>query len=216
MQALVAADKEPITPFIAKVRALYEELGVSSVLVIGGSGDYFDVADSVVMMDAYVPQDVTLRAKAIAAEHAGQLPSEERERLVRQRQVPFGPRTARVPFGASFRVEGKCVARGKDKIQYGSEVDLELSAVEQLVEVSQTRAISDAMRHLCATAAMANGATLRQVLAACELALDEQGLDAIAPFAHVGNYARPRRFELAAAINRFRGAQFTSHLMWRK
>lgn len=34
--------------------------------MIGGSGDYFEVADSVVMMDSYLPKDVTKRAKQIA------------------------------------------------------------------------------------------------------------------------------------------------------
>ena len=53
--ALVAPDKEPITPFVKKVRSLFEEKGVSSILVIGGSGDYFDVADTVVMMSDYQP-----------------------------------------------------------------------------------------------------------------------------------------------------------------
>ena len=47
MQALVAADSEPITPFIDRVRELYQEHGVSTVLVMGGSGDYFQVADHV-------------------------------------------------------------------------------------------------------------------------------------------------------------------------
>ena len=41
---------------------------VSSVLVIGGSGDYFAVADTVIMMDAYVPKDVSAEAAAIAKE----------------------------------------------------------------------------------------------------------------------------------------------------
>src|SRR5690606_15793752 len=38
MQALVAKEQEPITPFIDKVRQLYEDLGVSTILVLGGSG----------------------------------------------------------------------------------------------------------------------------------------------------------------------------------
>ena len=49
-QALVAADKEPIKPFISKVRSLWTDLGVSSVVVIGGSGDYFDVAGLIVAL----------------------------------------------------------------------------------------------------------------------------------------------------------------------
>ena len=33
------------------MRPLFEELGVSTVLVVGGSGDFFTVADAVIMMD---------------------------------------------------------------------------------------------------------------------------------------------------------------------
>ena len=59
MQKLVAKDKEPITPFIDRVSLLYDEYKVSTILVVGGSGDYFDVADLVIMMDEYVPIDVS-------------------------------------------------------------------------------------------------------------------------------------------------------------
>ncbi|MEO1070616.1 MAG: ABC-ATPase domain-containing protein, partial [Cyanobacteria bacterium J06638_6] len=48
MQALIAKDKEPITPFIDQIRQLYDDYGVSTILVMGGSGDYFDVADTVI------------------------------------------------------------------------------------------------------------------------------------------------------------------------
>ena len=64
MQALIAKDKEPITPFIDKVRQLYAEHGVSTILVMGGSGDYFDVADTVIAMQDFQPQEVTAQAKA--------------------------------------------------------------------------------------------------------------------------------------------------------
>ena len=65
MQALVTKEKEPITPFLDQVRPLYEEQGVSSILVIGGSGDYLDVADHVIMMNEYKPVDVSKEAKDI-------------------------------------------------------------------------------------------------------------------------------------------------------
>ncbi|NIU73020.1 MAG: ATPase, partial [Gammaproteobacteria bacterium] len=69
MQALVADEQEPITPFIDRARQLSEELGVSTVLVVGGSGDYFDVADTVIAMKAYVPEEVTAEAKRIVQQH---------------------------------------------------------------------------------------------------------------------------------------------------
>ena len=51
MQELVVKEKEPITPFVDKVHKLYRDFAVSTLLVMGGSGDYFDVADTVIMMD---------------------------------------------------------------------------------------------------------------------------------------------------------------------
>ena len=47
MAALV--DAEPITPFVSRVRGMREG-GISCVLVIGGSGDYLNVADAVIGM----------------------------------------------------------------------------------------------------------------------------------------------------------------------
>src|SRR4029453_17494751 len=52
MQALVAKAHEPITPFVDRVRELADAHGVSCVLVMGGSGDYLDVADTVLEMRA--------------------------------------------------------------------------------------------------------------------------------------------------------------------
>ncbi len=47
MQRLIAPEKEPITPFSNKVKALYDDHNVSTILIVGGSGDYFDVAISI-------------------------------------------------------------------------------------------------------------------------------------------------------------------------
>ena len=70
MQRVVADSEEPITPFISRVRDLYEKLGISSILVAGSSGSYFHVADTVIQMKEYVPYDITERAKTTAAEFA--------------------------------------------------------------------------------------------------------------------------------------------------
>ena len=64
MAALV--ETEPITPFLHRVRLLLEERNVSTILVAGSCGDFFDVADTVLKMQEYRCQDVTSRAKQIA------------------------------------------------------------------------------------------------------------------------------------------------------
>jgi len=195
MQMLVAKEKEPITPFISKVRALYQQLGVSSILVIGGAGDYFEVADSVIMMDCYSPQDVTQQALEIAAQHgSGTLSISE-----------YGPLGMRVPQASSYVCHGKMVARGVGKLQYG-EMDIDLESVEQLVEVSQTRAIGDAIQYL-ASSKMTSNSSFQNILDALDAEIDANGLDVITGQAHIGNLARPRLFEIAAALNRYRNAE---------
>ena len=63
--------REPITPFTERVRELYDSLGVSTILVIGGSGEYLNVADTVYLMDEYQMENVTAPAKKIYAAHGG-------------------------------------------------------------------------------------------------------------------------------------------------
>ena len=69
MQRVIHRDMEPITPFIERVRALYEDFGISAVIVAGSSGAYFEVADSIVQMDRYVPKEITESAKTAAQEY---------------------------------------------------------------------------------------------------------------------------------------------------
>lgn len=198
MQALVAKGKEPITPFIDKVRQLYEELGVSTILVMGGSGDYFEVADRVIMMENYLPQDVTERAREI------------REQYPTLRQAEggkhFGQIRERIPLPESFdpqrgRKEVKIDAKGLKTIIYGRAL-IDLTQVVQVVDESQTNAIGDlihfaASRYFNGKVALAAG--LRQALKEVE----KNGLDIITPFRR-GDYALPRIFEIGAAINRLR------------
>ena len=62
----LAPVNEPITSFIDKIRQLFEEKDISTVLVMGGSGDYFDVADRVIQMIEFIPHDVTQKAYQIS------------------------------------------------------------------------------------------------------------------------------------------------------
>lgn len=203
MQLLVHKDQEPITPFVDRVRELYDSLGVSTVLVMGGSGDYFDVANTVIKMQDYCPYDVGNLAREIVDEHPTQRQVESPE--------SFGQVTARIPQAASFnssrgRREVKIEARARDLLMYGLD-SIDLRYVDQLVETSQTRAIGHAI-YLANQSMMSDSATLQDVVEALEHFFDQNGLDALDPFYreeyHPGNFSRPRKYEIAAAINRLR------------
>ena len=203
MQQLVHKDQEPITPFVDRVRELYDSLGVSTVLVMGGSGDYFDVANNVIKMQDYRPYDVGKLARDIVDE-----PPPQRQEDVLE---PFGQVTARIPQAASFdasrgRREVKIEARARNILMYGSDF-IDLRYVDQLVETSQTRAVGHAI-YLANQSMMSDSTTLQDVVEGLEHFFDQNGLDALDPFYreeyHPGNFSRPRKYEIAAAINRLR------------
>ncbi len=66
-------EREPITPFTDRVGELYTSCGVSTILVIGGSGEYLAVADRVYMMEDYRIHDMTERSRSICRAH-GMIP----------------------------------------------------------------------------------------------------------------------------------------------
>ncbi len=199
MQRLVPKALEPITPFVDQVRHLYQAHGVSTVLVMGGSGDYFSVADTVILMEAFTPRVVTEEARRIAATRPVGRMSEGR---------PFERVRARIPLPHGFNPyrerRVRVDARGLRTIVFGRET-IDLSAVEQVVDPSQTRAIGDAIFYALEKGYFDGERPLSGVLDAVLADIAQRGLEVLSGFeGHPGDYALPRRYELAAAVNRLR------------
>lgn len=197
MQELVSKEREPITPFIDKIQQLYRDRGVSTVLVTGGSGDYFDVADCVICMVEYIPLDMTAEARAIAQKYRAERKPEGGEH--------FGQITERIPLSQSFdprkgRRPVKITPKGRHTILFGTHA-IDLQAVEQLVDTSQTRAIGEAIHY--ATRYMDGKRTMREIIEAVLEDVARKGLDVLSP-KPAGDFALFRGLELAAAINRLR------------
>lgn len=206
MQALITKDREPITPFLDRVRELYELHGVSTILVMGGSGDYFDAADTVIAMNEYRPEDVTEKAKAVAQ----QKPAARRK----ETSTPMPSPASRSPLPDSFdpsrgRRPVKIDAHGLHTIRFGS-TEVDLRCVEQVVDPSQTNAISQAL-FLALRRYVDGHRVLSDVVTRLEADLTAGGLDLLSPYVgqHPGNLARPRKYEVAAAINRMRTLRVT-------
>ena len=198
MQALVEKSGEPITPFIDRVRQLAGEQGVSSVLVLGGSGDYFDVADTIIRMDAYLPQDVTSEAKAIAADHPTGRKSET--------TGPWPASASRIPLAQSLdpRKGKRAVnikARALRAVLFGTE-EIDMNAVAQLLDEGQVRAIGQAL-NLARERFMQTDRNVADVVKAVMAEIAVHGLDALDP-RQTGDYVAFRPYELAAALNRLR------------
>jgi predicted ABC-class ATPase len=200
MQSLVAKEKEPITPFIDRVREFADTINISTIIVMGGSGDYFSTADHVIMMDSFTPLDVTAKA----AEIVRTFPSG------RKNEIPgaFKRPRARIPLPTSFPspVGGKPLkvqAKGLHHIRFEKNT-IDLSSLEQLADVSQTRGIAAAMVY--ALRYLIDGKrSLREIVEKIAEVIDEKGPDCLCGAGYPwGDIARPRILEIAAAVNRLR------------
>ena len=200
MQALVEKEGEPITPFLDRVRTLADAQGVSSILAFGGSGDYFDVADTVIRMNGFRPFDVTDQARAIALDR----PTGRRieaDAAWPKNSLPRRPHPASLDPRKGRR-EVSIKARALRAVQYGTE-EIDLSQIAQLADEAQVRAIGKAIDFARRRLIEQPNRTLRQAVDDTLAALRENGLDALDSRA-VGDMAEFRAFELAAAINRLR------------
>lgn len=210
MQRLIVAENEPITPLIDKIQPLYQQYGVSTILVMGGCGDYLGVADRVIAMQDFLPRDVTAPAKAIVADLPNQRRTERNQEFGSLPHRAINPRLLtpeypRKPHRGKIQVDRKIRF-------YEQEVDLSL--VEQLIESGQLKTIAAAI------VAIHQGwfdqalnfdqslnpprvclKKLRQILET--LLTKPQGLDQLTQ-ARSGELVAVRSIELTAALNRLR------------
>ena len=205
MQQLVAKTDEPITAFIDRVCALYTEKKVSTIMVLGGAGDYFSVADNIIQMKQYIPLDVTEKARDIVNKSPLNRKTEDID-------YPFTTHS-RIPVHESidaYNAYGKKAIYSTDKtrLNYGKQ-QIDLTDVEQLIELSQTKAIGYAIDY--AKRYMDGTKTLRDVVESVIEDINTNGLDVISERIN-GNFAEFRSFEMAFAINRLRGLKvLTTH-----
>ncbi len=192
MRQLIGVSREPITPLVERIRELHDLWGVSSVLVVGGVGDYLAVADRVVLMDDWVPREVTAEAHVLA----GPAPTPA-HRL----QPPLPRVVARE--GALPSGKGRIRARDGRRVEYGLE-EIDLGAVEQLSTGDTARSAGLALA-LMADAVVDGRRTVPACLDALDALVNAEGLDVLSPYdTPPGDIVAVRRHEVAACMNRLR------------
>jgi predicted ABC-class ATPase len=198
MQTLVEKAGEPITPFIDRVRHLANR-DVSSILVLGGSGDYFDVADTVIRMDHYIPSNVTEEAKTIADRQPTGRRVESSEGLWPEmsRRVPIPLSLDPSKGRRAVNIKGRALRA----VTFGTE-EIDMSAVTQLVDEGQLVAIGLAL-NVAREQFMNQQSTVTEVVNEVLALIEARGLDSLNRYP-VGNLVAFRPYELAAALNRLR------------
>ncbi|EGR2042224.1 ABC-ATPase domain-containing protein [Vibrio parahaemolyticus] len=196
MQALVAKGDEPITPLVDRIGQLRDELDISTIIVMGGSGDYLDVANTVIQMHDYQAVDVTEKAKQVIAQHPTQRHNESEESL-----QTFRPRALNRVALMNILTDGKfrVSAKGKDSLRFGKEFT-DLSALEQIESADEVNAIGWLWFQLAQLPGWCNNPAkeIEEMLSGeWHSSLPKQG-----------DLAKPRTLDVMAALNRMRKSQF--------
>lgn len=196
MRTLVSSEREPITPLVDRIRALHRERGISTLIVMGGSGDYLDVADQVLIMDSYRLVDATAQARQVCASQPRVDTSLPDFPLPAQR-LPQRPEAKR-------RGPSRTRALGTQRLVLDRH-EVDVADVSGLVDEGQALAVAWALRALLER--HFDGRTsLSQALAQVAKRLDDVGLDALGE-AHPAFLVRPRLVDVGAAVNRLRSLQ---------
>ncbi|MEO0890815.1 MAG: P-loop domain-containing protein, partial [Pseudomonadota bacterium] len=196
MQALVAKGDEPITPLVDRIGQLRDELEISTIIVMGGSGDYLDVADTVIQMHDYQAVDVTEKAKEVIAQHPTQRHNESEESL-----QTFRPRALNRVALMNILTDGKfrVNAKGKDSLRFGKEFT-DLSALEQLESADEVNTIGWLWFQIAQLPGWCNhpAKEIEDMLSG----------EWYATLPKQGDLAKPRTLDVMAALNRMRKSQF--------
>ncbi len=198
MQKLVCKDKEPITPFIDIVKSLYEKLNISTIIVVGSSGDYFDIADRVIQIDSYKPKDVTSEAKSLSK---GTI----LDRINNQNldmSINFNRHVRKGSIESSHKGV-KIKAMGNDSLIINKET-IDLRNVEQIVDFEQVAALGYIMK-FAEDNFINNQKTLREVVSDILDYISTNGLISISQVNYGnGSLAMPREQEIISCFNRYR------------
>jgi predicted ABC-class ATPase len=180
-----------------RARRMVDELGIS-VVVAGSSlvAEFIPIADKILRVDNYRISDITEEAKAL--EIVAPAPASD--------NVNLGSMLSRSRWAMPSSIDPSIGrqdlvihAEDADFLQFGRSL-IDLDAISQIADADQTRAIGFVL-YYAKLRYMDEGYSLREILDLVDRDLSNEGLNTLARELR-GDLARPRRYEVAATLNR--------------
>jgi predicted ABC-class ATPase len=197
--------QEPIKPLYSTARSLWKRHRISMIFVVGGLGYFLQKADTCLLMDNYHCEDITSTVR----DRLGEIVEEDAS-------IPAFMSSRRLVadnFDSAYinqRLNKRIPKRIKDlrnaprQLEYGMDL-INLDAVEQIAEAPQILTIGYCLLALRIKLKQSGDKleTIRFWIDWLEGEISKHGLDVLEPD-YPGTLSMPRRYELAAAINRMR------------
>ena len=193
---------EPIIPFTDRVRELCREQDVSTILVIGGSSEYLSYADTVLLMDNYVPQVITediLKLELPEATH-NETPAHWTET---RRLVPQEPSKPFLYF--------RSVKTENEKKIILDEYTTDITLLTALVSGNQLNMLACVIERLLTDSEADNEELLKKMELYTPKMLSEKDSGSLIPEAAQRFYEEIRPLDAFCCINRMRGLSFKTN-----
>jgi predicted ABC-class ATPase len=181
----------------ARARQMVDELGVS--MIVAGSSlvaEFIPIADKILKVENFRITDITEEAKALDI-----VPSS-----VANDSVNLGSMLSRSRWVMPSSIDPSIgredlviYSDDPDFLQFGRSL-VDLDAVKQIADADQARAIGYVL-YYAKLRYMDEGYPIREILDLVDRDLSNEGLNSLARDLR-GDLARPRRYEVAAALNR--------------
>lgn len=199
MEKIVSKEKEPITPFIARTRALYQKRGISTIIVVGSSSAYFEVADTILQLDNYEVKDIKETVEQVLAQ-------QEKKVVMQMEDLPeidYNKVVKKVDMSYKGR-DMKVKTTGRDTISLNKE-NIDVRYLEQLIDNGQTVAIGYFLKYMMETMSD-NKKSMQEIVETLYKQIKQRGFSHIIPKGYSAGFCvLPRKQEVYAAWNRFRG-----------
>ena len=207
MQSVIAREQEPITPFIEQARKLYEEKGISVILVAGSSGAYFYIADKIIQMDTYRACDITDHVKDICSRNKEEMEFVAAHRRESEGIAGWGAMSRHPRLGKIDKKHGQIKVKqyGKDSFSIGKDT-VELKYVEQITDSEQTTTLSYVLKNVIEEMETKKNVSLEELAEKIWREIEGRGLSCLVKGTYIpSSLAMTRKQEIYACLNRYRG-----------
>ena len=181
----------------ARARQMVDELGIS--MIVAGSSliaEFIPIADKILKVENFCITDITEEAKALDVTPSTPVNDTVNLSAMLSRSRWIMPSSIDPSIGREDLV---IETDDADFLQFGRSL-VDLDAVRQIADADQARAIGYVL-YYAKLRYMDEGYPMREILDLVDRDLSNEGLNALVREV-CGNLARPRRYEVAAAINR--------------
>lgn len=198
--------KDPIIPFTERANEIFEEMDVSTILVVGGSSEYLYIADNIIMMDEFIPINITHKSREICKERDIKIYGEMKTNWYYENNSVLSDGFSPYPSGSNIE---KFEISDQGLIIIGDE-KIDVRAINSIISIEQLNCIGFILRNIELSSSNEYKIDINEKIDRLYEKIENEGLDSIYSTYFLANrwLELPRKYELYSVINRMRNIVF--------